>query len=617
MLKDTLVSAPILKYPDTSKPYTIFTDASNYGWAGVLMQEHTSMLNGKETTTKHPVAYVSGLFHGSQLNGAAMTKEAYAIYMTIKKSTFYITGHDVTLRSDHLPLNKFLKQMTLNNTVNNWVMEIKSFKIKFVHIAGKDNVLADTLSRLIDIDPDVELQPELKDYEFGHYAFETLPKAKGKTVHEVITSSGGVDICEVNITYNNSKNSPYSVKLPLSNEKFSCLQDKDLKVRQLKQKVSQGQYAQFYFIKKGVLYRSVVDNGHKFEAAVIPEDLIHTVLHLGHNQSGHNGYQRTYAAIKCVYYWKGMRKHVLVHCKSCAMCAKQRVQKTQFEKQIFEPGVQPMEFICIDLIGEFYPSSSKGNRYTLTAVCMLTGFTFCIPIKNKTAQEVVTVWRNNISFPFGVCRKLLTDNSTEFKNDLFSQVAEQLGVERKIYTPPYRPQSNGRIEGFHNFLKSCLAKHISKNREWDDIAPLATVSYNWLPNQHSKESPFFVMFGRDALTNLKHLISPKLRYKGMEELILDLEIMSNIYQSQIHNLKLARQCVIEDQRPVPDPNINTGDLVLVRDHTSKSFMPKYKTDYHVIRVLGNKVEVKDNNGKMLWFHISDVKKTDMITKLIC
>ena len=46
-------------------------------------------------------------------------------------------------------------------------------------------------------------------------------------------------------------------------------------------------------------------------------------------------------------------------------------------------------------------------------------------------------------------------------------------------------------------------------------------------------------------------------------------------------------------------------------------MPKYKTDYHVIRVIGNKVEVKDNNGKMSWFHISDVKKTDMITKLIC
>ena len=44
----------------------------------------------------------------------------------------------------------------------------------------------------------------------------------------------------------------------------------------------------------------------------------------------------------------------------------------------------------MDLIGEFYPPSSKGNRYALTAVCMLTGYTFCIHLKNKFAEEVVT-----------------------------------------------------------------------------------------------------------------------------------------------------------------------------------------------------------------------------------
>ena len=105
------------------------------------------------------------------------------------------------------------------------------------------------------------------------------------------------------------------------------------------------------------------------------------------------------------------------------------------------------------------------------------------------------------------------------------------------------------------------------------------------------------MFGRDVLTNLQNLILPKLRYMGTNDLILDLELMSNIYQVQIHNLKLARQCVIEDQKPVPDPNIKTGDLVLVKDHTSTSFMPKYKTDFCAIRILGNKVEVKDKNSK--------------------
>ena len=102
----------------------------------------------KQVTTNHPMAYVSGMFRGSQLNWAAMTKEAYAIYMTVKKSTFYLTGADITLRSDHLPLNKFLQKNTLNLHVNNWAVEIKSFKIKFVHIAGRDNVITDTAQSL-------------------------------------------------------------------------------------------------------------------------------------------------------------------------------------------------------------------------------------------------------------------------------------------------------------------------------------------------------------------------------------------------------------------------------------------------------------------------------------
>ena len=51
MMKDFMISAPILKYPDTTKPYTIFTEASKYGWAGVLTQEHTSVVDGKEVTT--------------------------------------------------------------------------------------------------------------------------------------------------------------------------------------------------------------------------------------------------------------------------------------------------------------------------------------------------------------------------------------------------------------------------------------------------------------------------------------------------------------------------------------------------------------------------------------
>ena len=78
---------------------------------------------------------------------------------------------------------------------------------------------------------------------------------------------------------------------------------------------------------------------------------------------------------------------------------------------------------------------------------------------------------------------------------------------------------------------------------------------------------------------------------------------------------MAREQVIEGQQPVAKADITVGDLVLVRDHTSKCFMPKYKVDFCVVKIKGNKLEVKDNNGYLCWLHISYIKKTDMITKL--
>ena len=124
LLKEARCGEPVLKYADTSKPYTLYTDASKYGWAGILTQPHVTTVDGKSTTTDHPVVFVSGLFRGSQLNWAALMKEAFAIYMSIKKLSFYLTDAQILLRSDHKPLEKFLLKNTLNSKVNNWAMEL-------------------------------------------------------------------------------------------------------------------------------------------------------------------------------------------------------------------------------------------------------------------------------------------------------------------------------------------------------------------------------------------------------------------------------------------------------------------------------------------------------------
>ena len=97
LLKTSLMTEPILTYPDPNLPYALLTDASKYAWACVLTQEKTHQIVEKEVQILHDITYMSGLFHGSQLNWACLTKEAYAIYMSIKKLTYYLEDADITL----------------------------------------------------------------------------------------------------------------------------------------------------------------------------------------------------------------------------------------------------------------------------------------------------------------------------------------------------------------------------------------------------------------------------------------------------------------------------------------------------------------------------------------
>ena len=149
-----------------------------------------------------------------------------------------------------------------------------------------------------------------------------------------------------------------------------------------------------------------------------------------------------------------MKKDILCHCKWCAVCEKLKVECIKFEKLHFSIPNQVMEFICMDLIGEFYPPTSRGHRYALTVMDMLTGFVFCAPLKSKKAEEVIQAYINEVYFRFGCSRKILSDNGMEFKNKMLEEVAKKLGCEVRAYSPPYRPQSNGKIECFHKFSKA-------------------------------------------------------------------------------------------------------------------------------------------------------------------
>ena len=265
--------------------------------------------------------------------------------------------------------------------------------------------------------------------------------------------------------------------------------------------------------EEGVLYRLWIEDGRMFKCILVPQVLQDFMIILAHDYSGHNG-SRTYNCLKRQYYWPCIRKQIFRHCKKCKECVLQNQGQPEKCFGHFDSPDLPMKFICMDLVGPIHPPSSGGNKYVLTVIDMLTGFTIAVPIKNKNAGPICDAYRNHVYCMFGGSSRILTDNGSEFKNQEMKEVCETLGVKH-IFSPVYTPQSNGRLEGWHRFFKACIAKHIHGGGvEWDKLVPLAVSAYNFFPCQSSKESPFVLMFGRDPITPVTKLLEPRPRYYG-------------------------------------------------------------------------------------------------------
>ena len=562
----------------------------------------------------HPITYVSGLFHGSQLNWVTLTKEAYAIYMSVKKLSFYIDMAKITVKSDHLQLKKFLEKNTLNSKVNNWAVELESQNITFEYIPGIWNTLADTLSRLIEMDKNIKLQLEEEGKEFGLFPFEELPPVTTQVVEEVIRC----EIGNINIQHADPIEINTDIHLPLKDDKLVRLQESDPHTKQLRKQWENKNLDQnMYMMENNILKRKLIDNGLLYTPIVVPDVLKDCLLILAHDKQGHNLFRRTYTSLKNRYHWKGMKRSVYQHCTSCQVCAKHNIKTQQLKNKHFSSPPQPMEFIAMDLIGEFHPASSKGNRFALTAVCMLTGLTFCIPLKSKHAEDMIKAYINHICCTFGPSRKILTDNGTKFKNKLWTKVFEKLRIEQK-FTPIYSPQCNGRIKGFHKFLKATIAKQLETRVEWDDLVWKATAAYNFFPTESSGLAPFFLMFGREAAVKHTLLESENPKYLRTNDGMINVGLMTKLYNIVAHNLNEARKARDGNKKgitPKEPEKLKIGDNILVRDHTSKAFQPKYR-DFCIVGLLGkNQVEIKDNHGHVTKVHCRDVKKIPMTEKV--
>ena len=191
---------------------------------------------------------------------------------------------------------------------------------------------------------------------------------------------------------------------------------------------------------------------------------------------------------------------------------------------------RPFDKIAIDLVTECKTSTS-GNRNVLTIINHLTGWPEAFPTSEKSANTIVSTFINKY-LPVHLCpRYILSDNDTEFKNNLTNQVLKQLGIEW-IFSAPYHPQCNGKLEVFHKYLKPTLKKLCEKDpSNWDQYLNQVLASYRVTPNLATAEMPFFLVHGRDPNLPLHQLLEPMQQFLGDPD--------SRMLNLEAHRLTLA------------------------------------------------------------------------------
>ena len=118
----------------------------------------------------------------------------------------------------------------------------------------------------------------------------------------------------------------------------------------------------------------------------------------------------------------------------------------QYPLQMTEIPDKPFDKIAIDLVTDCKTSIS-GNKHILTIIDHLTGWPEAFPIPDKSADTIVATLINHYLLVHMCPRYVLSDNGTEFKNNLMYQVLQQLGIDR-IFSAPYHPQKQWKTGSF-------------------------------------------------------------------------------------------------------------------------------------------------------------------------
>ena len=153
------------------------------------------------------------------------------------------------------------------------------------------------------------------------------------------------------------------IELPLDNDTLFKLQQEDSFCDNILAQIEKGNIieGQVYKVQNKQLKRYVIDGDKTYETIVLPRALTAQIFKMVHDKLGHNGTHRTYMLLKRLHYWKGLKPSVTKHIQRCYQFQRRNKQVVKYATLHFNVATFPMQFISMDLIGEFHPPTTKGK----------------------------------------------------------------------------------------------------------------------------------------------------------------------------------------------------------------------------------------------------------------
>lgn len=442
-LKSALISYPVLMYPDFDKR-RITTDASCVGLGAILSQIDKK---GNE----RPISYASRTLQPAERNYCTTELELLAIIWELEHFRPYVYGVEFDLITDHKALTYLTDLKNCSARLSRWKLRLSEYSFNIIHKPGKLNINADALSRMYEI------------------------------------------------------NSMNEIPAKLSFNEIKSLQQNDTEIIKLfDDTVKHGNKYNNLLVENGILYcfKKKVKSYEPQNAKrlVIPQELVPYKLDLCHDgfAGAHLGENKTWSKVANKFFWPSMRDDITNWVRSCPVCSSKKdpIPGREILHPLSQPDL-PFDRIGIDYIGPL-PDTDNGNRHILVITDYATRWAEAFATKDQKASTVAQILIDEIICRYSAPREILSDQGTNFLSSVVKQVCEYFRI-RKINTTSYHPQTNGLTEKFNHTLCKMLSSYTNETQtNWDLFLPMALFAYRTSIQKSSNESPFKLLFAREA-----------------------------------------------------------------------------------------------------------------------